>query len=66
MNLKGGFVIIPTWYFDKVNAALIKFQNEVTDPKAMVLPTFNTVHDIVRSSSSSVPAPPLSDTWYIG
>jgi hypothetical protein len=40
--------MIPSLYFDEVNAAILKFQREVTDPKAMVLPTFNTVGDIVR------------------
>ncbi|KAF8495559.1 FAD-binding domain-containing protein [Russula emetica] len=42
----GGFVIIPSLFFDEVNAAILKFQQEVTDPKAMVLPTYNTVGDI--------------------
>jgi hypothetical protein len=46
--LKGGFVIMPSLYFNHVTAAILKFQREVTDPKAMVLPTFNTVHDVVR------------------
>jgi hypothetical protein len=46
--IKGGFVIIPSLFFDEVNAAILKFQQEVTDPKAMVLPTYNTVGDIVR------------------
>jgi len=46
--MKGGFVIIPSLYFDEVNAAILKFQQEVTDPKAMALPTYNTVRDVVR------------------
>jgi hypothetical protein len=46
--MKGGFVIIPSLFFDEVNAAILKFQQEVTDPKAAVLPTYNTVGDIVR------------------
>jgi hypothetical protein len=45
--MKGGFTIVPSWFFDSVNAAIIKFQ-EVTDKKAMILPTFNTIHDLVR------------------
>jgi hypothetical protein len=48
--MKGGFVIIPDLFFNfnKVNAAILKFQQEVTDPKAALLPTYNTVGDIVR------------------
>jgi hypothetical protein len=46
--MKGGYAIIPSLYFDVINAAILKFQREVTDPKAMVLPTFNTVGNIVR------------------
>jgi len=44
----GGFVIIPDLFFNfnKVNAAILKFQQEVTDPKAALLPTYNTVGDI--------------------
>jgi hypothetical protein len=45
--MKGGFTIVPSLFFDSVNAAIIKFQ-EVTDEKAMILPTFHTVHDLVR------------------
>ncbi|KAI9450556.1 FAD dependent oxidoreductase [Russula earlei] len=42
----GGFTITPgLHYADKVNAAIVKFQQEVTDKKAMVLPTYNTVSD---------------------
>jgi hypothetical protein len=46
--MKGGFVIVPSLFFDEVNAAILKFQQKVTDPKAVVLPTYNTVGDIVR------------------
>ncbi len=48
--MKGGFVIIPDLFrvFDKINAAILKFQREVTDPKAVVLPTYNTVHNAVH------------------
>ncbi|KAH9953746.1 FAD-binding domain-containing protein [Russula dissimulans] len=42
----GGFAIIPIWNSGQVNAAIVNFQKEVTDKKAMVLPTYNTVHDI--------------------
>jgi len=42
----GGFTIIPIWFSSRVNAAIVKLQKEVTDPKAMVLPTYNTVLDI--------------------
>lgn len=45
--MKGGFTIIPSGYFDLVKAAVIKFQQEVTDKKAMILPTYNTVLDWV-------------------
>lgn len=46
--MKGGFVIIPSLFFDEVNSAILKFQQTVTDPKAAVLPTYNTVGDVVR------------------
>jgi len=46
--MKGGFTIAPSWFFDLVNDATIKFQQEVTDKKAMILPTFNTIGDFVR------------------
>jgi len=46
--MKGGFTITPIWSSDEVNAAIVKFQKEVTDKKALVLPTYNTIHDIVR------------------
>jgi hypothetical protein len=46
--MKGGYAIIDRLYFDVINKAILKFQKEVTDPKAMVLPTFNTVFDFVR------------------
>ncbi|KAI0276952.1 FAD-binding domain-containing protein [Russula aff. rugulosa BPL654] len=42
----GGFIILPTLYFNEVNAAILKFQREVTDLKAAVLPTYNTVRDV--------------------
>jgi len=45
--MKGGFTIVPSWFFDEVNAAIVKFQQEVTDKKAMILPTFNTIGDLV-------------------
>jgi hypothetical protein len=48
--MKGGFTIVPNLFFDAVNAAIVKFQQEVTDKKAMILPTFNTVRDLVRVS----------------
>lgn len=31
-----------------MNAAIVRFQQEVTDKKAMILPTYNTVADLVR------------------
>ncbi len=46
--MKGGFTIVFGLFFELVNAAIIKFQQEVTDNKAMILPTFNTVSDVVR------------------
>lgn len=49
--MKGGFIIIPNLFFEEVNAAILKFQQEVTDPKAALLPTYNTVGDIVRVPS---------------
>ncbi|KAH9957078.1 FAD-binding domain-containing protein [Russula dissimulans] len=44
-SMKGGFTVSPIWSSDEVNAAIVKFQKEVTDKKAMVLPTYNTVYD---------------------
>jgi hypothetical protein len=57
--MKGGFVIIPDLfnYFEEVNAAILKFQRGVTDPKAALLPTYNTVGDLVRILA--LPAPHL-------
>lgn len=48
--MKGGFTIVFHLFnfFDLVNAAIVKFQQEVTDKKAMILPTFNTIHTLVR------------------
>jgi cation transporter-like permease len=62
--MKGGFVIIPDLFsaFDEVNAAILKFQREVTDPKAVVLPTYNTVGDIVRVFFLNLCCRLLSDT----
>jgi hypothetical protein len=57
--------MIPSLFSDEVNAAILKFQREVTDPKAMVLPTYNTVGDIVRVLVF-IPVPPFSDTQSIG
>jgi len=42
----GGFITIASWFFDEVNAAIVKFQQEVTDKKAMVLPTLNSISNI--------------------
>ena len=65
--IKGGFVIIPSLYFKRINAAILKFQQEVTDPKAMVLPTYNTVGDIVRVVLGFIPnLRSSSDTQGIG
>jgi hypothetical protein len=65
--MKGGLVVIFPEHIDRVKVAILKFQQEVTDPKAMILPTYNTVADIVRVP---VPIPcwphPLSDTRSIG
>jgi hypothetical protein len=58
--MKGGFTIVPSLFFDEVNAAIVTFQQEVTDKKAMVLPTYNSFSDLVCSSCSSTPS--LSDT----
>jgi hypothetical protein len=62
--MKGGFVIVPDIFsvFDEVNAAILKFQREVTDPKAVVLPTYNTVGNIVRVFSLNLCCRLLSDT----
>jgi hypothetical protein len=52
----------------QVNAAILKFQQEVTDPKAMVLPTYNTVNtvvDLVRVPGLIL-AHPLSDKQGVG
>ena len=46
--MKGGFTIVPNLFFDLVNAAIVLFEREVTDKKAMMLPTFNTVNGLVR------------------
>ena len=45
--MKGGFTIVPSLFFNDVNAAIVKFQQEVTDKKAMVLPTYNSFSDLV-------------------
>ena len=46
--MKGGFIIVPRKHKDRVNAAILKFQQEVTDKNATILPTYNTVRNIVR------------------
>ena len=46
--MKGGLVVIFPEHINRVKAAILKFQQEVTDPKAMILPTYNTVAHIVR------------------
>jgi hypothetical protein len=35
---------------DEVNAAIVRFQKEVTDKKATILPTYNSIADVVRGS----------------
>jgi hypothetical protein len=35
---------------EEVNAAIVKFHQEVTDKKAAILPTYNTVSDLVSRS----------------
>jgi hypothetical protein len=46
--MKGGFTMVPSMFFDSVNAAIVKFQQDVTDKKAMILPSFNVVFNLVR------------------
>jgi hypothetical protein len=46
--MKGGFAIVPEFLVDLVNAAIVNFQQEVSDKKAMVLPTTNIVDNLVR------------------
>jgi len=45
--MKGGFAIVPSLFFNELKAAIVKFQQEVTDKKAMVLPTYNSISDLV-------------------
>jgi hypothetical protein len=45
--MKGGLLIVLSPFLHDVNAAIVKFQQQVTDPKAVVLPTYNSVHDLV-------------------
>jgi hypothetical protein len=45
--MKGGLIFVPSLFFNDVNAAIVKFQQEVTDKKAMVLPTYNSFSDLV-------------------
>jgi hypothetical protein len=57
---KGGFAIIPNLFIEEVNAAIVKFHQQVTDKKAAILPTYNTLSDLVRSFFLQ-PTQPLSD-----
>jgi hypothetical protein len=46
--MKGAFtIVLSSLFFDDVNAAIVKFQQEVTDKKAMALPTYNSFSDWV-------------------
>jgi hypothetical protein len=45
--MKGGWIAVTSLFLNDVNAAIVKFQQNVTDPKAMVLPTFNSFFDLV-------------------
>ena len=44
---QGGLITITADHLDEVNNATVKFQQTVTDPKAAVLPTFNSILAIV-------------------
>lgn len=47
--LQGGLVTITGDHLDAVSNATVKFSTEVTDPKAAVLPTYNSILGIVRT-----------------
>jgi hypothetical protein len=40
---KGGLITITGDHFDEVSAAVVNFQGNVTDKKAAILPTYNSV-----------------------
>ncbi|KAH9972555.1 hypothetical protein BGW80DRAFT_1313434, partial [Lactifluus volemus] len=42
----GGYAIYFNFSIDEVNAAIVRFQKEVTDKKAAILPTYNTIANV--------------------
>ena len=47
-HIQGGVMFIPG-HFEEVSNATLKFQEEVKDPKASIIPTFNYVMGSVRT-----------------
>ena len=52
--LQGGLITITGDHLDEVNAATVKFSQTVTDPRAAILPTYNSILGAVRLPCSVV------------